>query len=139
MQAAGTRQAGLVGGVKAAGTLMAEQRAGMVEAQIAGKPLRADAGPAGEQPLEMERAEIGRGGDLVERRRIAVMRRDLGDGGLDPPIVKTGPVGTGVVGTRVFGTSVVGTGGVGTGVGLHRGLLPGRNRQAPLSGKNNGR
>jgi hypothetical protein len=115
MQPAGPGKTGLIGGIKAAGALMTQQRTGMIEAEIAGESLRADTGPAGEKPLEMKRAETGRLRHLVKRRRVTPMRRDMGDGGLDPPIVdsvlgRPGPGGPGLGGPGLGGPSVGGSG-----------------------------
>ena len=87
MKPSGAGQPGIEGGVEAARAGAAQGRAGLFEAQIAGEAFRADAGPAGEHPLEMERAEMHRRGDLVERRRVITVRRDMGDGRLDPAVV----------------------------------------------------
>ena len=118
MEPAGAGQPGIEGGVEAARAVAAQGRAGLFEAQIAGEAFRADAGPAGEHPLEMERAEMHRRGDLVERRRVITVRRDMGDGRLDPAVValRLTCVGAGGVGG---GGCAGGGGGVSGGVGIH--------------------
>ena len=110
---------------------MTQQRTGMIEAEIADESLRTDTGPAGEKPLEMKRAETGHRRHLVKRRRVTLMRLDMGDGGLDPPIVdsvlgRPGPGGSGlggssVGGSRVGGPSVGGSSLVIPGLVLHVG------------------
>jgi len=56
---------------------MAQRVARMGKAQIAGETFGADPGPGGEQPLKMKRAEMRRGGDIGQLRRIAIMRCDV--------------------------------------------------------------
>ena len=89
------------------GALMTQQRTGRIEAEIADESLRTNTGPAGEKPLEMKRAETSHRRHLVKHRRVTLMRLDMGDGVLDPPIVDSVLGRPGPGGSCLGGSSLV--------------------------------
>ena len=94
VQAAAAREPGVVGGVNQVARL-AELFLCVFERQDLREPLRADPGPAREEPLEVERAHADMFRDLVQagtdRRRIV----EKADRAFDPVVVGAVAVGAG--------------------------------------------
>ena len=79
-------QPGIVGGIEHR-LRPVERPLGVVERQVAEELFRADPGPAGEQALEMKRAEGGGIRDVVQLRLVAEIVADIGQRLFDAGVI----------------------------------------------------